>query len=219
MKIVHLTEPLHDYICATFPAEDDFLRRLKQEADEAGLPPIHIAPEQVAFLQMFLQAIGAKRVLEIGTLAGYSAVAMARALPKGSRLLTLERNPAHAAFARRKIAEAALESVIEVRTGDAKQLLGEIAETKEEAPFDFIFIDADKAGYTDYLDLSLPLLRASGVLAGDNTLAWGNIADERSADKTVQALRRFNAAMSAHPELRACLLPIAEGMTFGVKAG
>ncbi|MBL7992928.1 MAG: O-methyltransferase [Candidatus Kapabacteria bacterium] len=216
MKYTPITDEIHEYMSATFPAEDDFLRTLKREADEAGFPPIHIAPEQVAFLQMFLKATGAKRVLEIGALAGYSAVGMARALPEGSSLLTLEREPRHADFVRRKVREAGLENIVEVRTGDAAQLLREIT---VDSLFDFVFIDADKVGYTTYLDLTLPLVRVGGVICGDNTLAWGNIADSASTDKTVQALRNFNAAISAHPQLQACLLPIAEGMTFGVKVG
>lgn len=214
MKYTPITDEIHEYMSATFPAEDDFLRTLKREADEAGFPPIHIAPEQVAFLQMFLKATGAKRVLEIGALAGYSAIGMARALPEGSSLLTLEREPRHADFVRRKVREAGLENIIEVRTGDATQLLREMA---ADSVFDFVFIDADKVGYTTYLDLTLPLVRVGGVICGDNTLAWGNIADGASTDKTVQALRNFNAAISAHPQLQAYLLPIAEGMTFGVK--
>lgn len=216
MKYTPITDEIYAYMSATFPAEDDFLLTLKHEADEAGFPPIHIAPEQVAFLQMFLKATGAKRVLEIGALAGYSAIGMARALPEGSHLLTLEYNPVHADFVRRKVREAGLEKVVEVRTGDAALLLREIA---VDSLFDFVFIDADKVGYTTYLDLTLPLVRMGGVICGDNTLAWGNIADSASTDKTVQALRDFNAAISAHPQLQACLLPIAEGMTFGVKVG
>ncbi|MFY8001781.1 MAG: O-methyltransferase [Candidatus Kapaibacteriota bacterium] len=213
MKYTPLTEPLHDYICTTFSAEDDFLRQLKRESDAAGFPAIHIAPEQVALLQVLLRAVGAKRVLEIGALAGYSAIAMVRALPDGARLLTLERNPAHAEFVRRKVRESALEHIIEVRVGDAKQIL----RTVDEAPFDVVFIDADKAGYSAYLDLALPLLRVGGIICADNTLAWGNIADTNTSDATVQALQRFNHAMSAHPQLQSCLIPIAEGMTLGVK--
>lgn len=218
MKYTPITDEIHEYICATFPAEDDFLRTLKREAEEAGFPAIHIAPEQVAFLQMFLKATGARRVLEIGALAGYSAIGMARVLPEGAHLLTLEYNPVHAEFVRRKVSEAGLEAVVEVRTGDAAQLLQELShEFPAGELFDFVFIDADKVGYTRYLDLTLPLLRMGGTVAGDNTLAWGNIADSTTTDKTVQALRTFNAAIAAHPQLQASLLPIAEGMTFGVK--
>jgi predicted O-methyltransferase YrrM len=221
VKHIALNDALCEYICATFPAEDDFLRTLKAEAAETGLPPIHIAPEQAAFLQTFLCAMGARRVLEIGTLAGYSALCMARALPPGGYLLTLERSPAHAAFARRKIHEAGFGGMIDVREGDAKQTLAELARERAEKKlesFDFVFIDADKAGYAAYLELALPLLRPGGAVCADNTLAWGAIADETTNDKTVQALRRFNAAVQAHPLLRAAsLAPIAAGMTFAVK--
>ena len=221
MKYVAYNDALSRYVCATFPAEDDFLRALKTEATEAGLPPIHIAPEQAAFLQTLLCATGARRVLEIGTLAGYSAICMARALPpQGAYLLTLERSPAHAAFAQRKAAEAGLDDVIDVREGDAKQTLAEIAANAKQGfePFDFVFIDADKRGYGAYLELALPLLRAGGLVCADNTLSWGAVADPATTDKTAQAIRRFNAAVQAHPHLRAAsLAPIAGGMTFAVK--
>lgn len=213
MKYVPLTEVLHSYICETFSAEDEFLRNIKIEAEQAGLPAIHIAPEQVSFIQVLLRAVQAQRVLEIGTLAGYSAIAMARVLPEHGRLLTLERQQIHADFAQKKIRQAALEHVIEVRVGKAAQLL----ETIHEEPFDAVFIDADKGGYEEYLRKALPLLRVGGLVMADNTLAWGNIADANSMEKTVQALRAFNHAMSIHPSLQTCLLPIAEGMTIGIK--
>jgi O-methyltransferase len=216
MKYTALTEPLHDYICATFPAEDDFLRRLKEDGEAAGMPPIHIAPEQVAFLQTLLRGINARFVLEIGSLAGYSAIGMARALPENGKVVCFESEASRADFIRRKAAEAGISHKIEVHTGDAKQLLQEY---HPDFAFDFVFIDADKVGYVRYLELTLPLLRPGGMLSGDNTLAWGNIADEHSEDKTVQALRAFNHAVSTHPQLSGCLLPIGEGMTLAVKKG
>lgn len=226
MKYTALTEPLHDYICATFPAEDEFLRRLKEDAEKAGMPPIHIAPEQLAFLQTLLRGMNARFVLEIGSLAGYSAIGMARALSENGKVVCFEAEAKRADFIRRKAGEAGMPHKIEVHTGDAKQLLQEYrpnfehdADVEHDAEFDFIFIDADKAGYVRYLELSLPLLRPGGMLCGDNTLAWGNIANEHSTDKTVQALRAFNHAVSTHPELSGCLLPIGEGMTLAVKKG
>jgi predicted O-methyltransferase YrrM len=214
MKYTALTEPLHDYICATFPAEDEFLRHLKAEGEAEGMPPIHIAPEQLAFLQTLLRGINARFVLEIGSLAGYSALGMARALPDNGKVVAFEREAKRADFIRRKADEAEMAHKIEVHTGDAKRLLQDF---HPDYAFDFVFIDAEKAGYTHYLELTLPLLRTGGMLCGDNTLAWGHIADEHSTDKTVQALRAFNHAVSTHPHLQGCILPIGEGMTLAVK--
>ncbi|TAE32387.1 MAG: O-methyltransferase [Candidatus Kapaibacterium sp.] len=214
MKYTALTKPLHDYICATFPAEDDFLRRLKADGEAVGMPPIHIAPEQLAFVQTLLRGINARFVLEIGSLAGYSAIGMARALPEDGKVVCFEKEPTRAEFIRQKAEEAGIPHKIEVHAGDAKHLLENF---RPEHEFDFVFIDAEKAGYVRYLELSLPLLRKGGMLCGDNTLAWGNVFDANSTDKTVQALRAFNHAISKHPELSGCLVPIGEGMTLAVK--
>jgi O-methyltransferase len=214
MKYTALTEPLHDYICATFPAEDEFLRALKREGEHAGMPPIHIAPEQLAFLQTLLRGVNARFVLEIGSLAGYSAIGMARALPEDGKVVCFEREAKRAEFIRQKAGEAEIAHKIEVHAGDAKRLLENF---RPDYAFDFVFIDAEKAGYVRYLELSLPLLREGGMLCGDNTLAWGNVHDATSTDKTVQAIRAFNHAVSTHPDLQSCLLPIGEGMTLAVK--
>ncbi|MCS6808824.1 MAG: O-methyltransferase [Bacteroidota bacterium] len=213
MKHVPLTEALHQYICTTFPAEDALLQRIKQEAEQAGLPAIHIAPEQGALLQVLLRAIGARRVLEIGTLVGYSAIMMARALPPDGYLLTLESDEHHADYARVNIRAASLDHIIEVRVGRAQDILHSIS----GAVFDAVFIDADKAGYTTYLEHSVRLVRVGGLIIADNTLAWGKIADTTTDDPTIQALQQFNKALKAHPMLHSCLVPIAEGMTISVR--
>jgi predicted O-methyltransferase YrrM len=214
MKHIPLTPAIHQYMTALFPAEDDFLRELTRESKELGIPPINITPEQLAFMQMLLRALNAKYVLEIGSLAGYSAIGMARMLPDDGKVVAFEINPRHAEFIHRKAQDAKLDHKIQLHIGDAKELLREF---QPMVAFDFVFIDAEKTGYTAYLDLTVPMLRIGGVVAGDNTLAWGNIADRNSNDPTVIALQRFNDAVSKHEQLQSCMIPIAEGMTLGTR--
>lgn len=214
MKGAQITDETYKYILDHFSAEDDFLAQLNSEARAKDIPAIHVAPEQLAFMQVLLQGMGAKYVLEIGSLAGYSAIGMARALPEGGKVVAFELNAAYAEFIRQKAKEAGVAEKIDVHVGDAKQVLKDFQCGYE---FDFAFIDADKSGYTTYLDLVLPLLRTGGMIAGDNTLAWGRIAEENTDDNSVRGLQAFNDVMCAHPQLRVCLVPIGDGMTMGVK--
>ncbi len=211
-----LTEELNDYVVENFSAEDDFLRTLVTESLAAGIPPISIAPEQTAFLQVLLRGIGARRVLEIGSLAGYSAIAMARALPKDGELIACEIDPVFAAFIERKAHEAGLAGVIRVVRGPA---LLSIATLAREPRLDAVFIDADKVNYVRYLDLVLPMLRVGGLIIGDNALAWGHVADAEPdfEPQNVIAIREFNERMSTHPQLQSALVPLGDGMVIGIK--
>ncbi len=214
MKCAAITPEIHHYICEMFPAEDDFLRQLNVDSVQHGMPAISIAPEQLAFLQMLLRSLSAKYVLEIGSLAGYSAIGMARVLPEDGKVVAFEVNPKHAEFIHKKAVAAGVDHKIQLHVGDAKQLLQDFVPNFE---FDFVFIDAEKTGYVRYLELSAPLVRKGGIICGDNTLAWGEIANGASADTTVQALQAFNRAMSTDDRLQSCLVPIADGMTLGTK--
>lgn len=214
MKGTPLTEKIYDYLLENFSAEDDFLRSLNSEAQQLGMPPIQVAPEQLAFMQVLLRSMGAKNVLEIGSLAGYSSIGMARALPEGGKVVAFELNPAYADFIRRKAEEAGVADKIEIHVGDAKRILPDY---KPEQPFDFVFIDADKSGYVTYLNLTVPLVRTGGLIVGDNALAWGQIADADAQGNDVRGMQSFNKAISSHPQLQACLVPIGDGMAMGVK--
>ncbi len=201
------------YVQRYFSAEDEFLAALRQEALQAGFPEIWIAPEQGAFLQVLLRAMGARTVLEIGTLAGYSAIMMARALPEDGILITVEREPARAAFAQRMVQRAGLQGKVVVECADARTWLRSF---RPPAPLDFVFIDADKPSYVLYVDLCLPLVRIGGIICGDNALAWGAIASD-SDDPDVQALQEFNRRMATHPQLQSCFVPLGDGMVLGVR--
>lgn len=214
-----LTDELNDYITARFSSETDELRVLNTEAEAEGIPAISISPEQINFLQMMLHSISARNVLEIGSLAGYSAIAMARALPHNGKLYACEFLPAHAAFIRRKVSQLGLDSVITVLEGAALDTVSALFDSTDIV-FDAVFIDADKPNYSAYLDLVLPRVRRGGLIIGDNALAWGEVA--RSATTTfephnVQALDAFNTRMSTHPQLLSTLVPLGDGMVVGIK--
>ena len=204
-------EALFGYIAAQTIAEDEFLRDLRVASLRAGLPEIHIAPEQAAFLRIALQAARAKTVVEVGTLGGYSAIAMARALPADGRIVTLEVEPHHAQFAREWIAKSDQRGKIEVRLGDAMATLPTLADGSADA----VFLDADKERYVDYLRQSLRILRPGGVLFADNVLADGDIAS--GTTPKVIALRAFLDAAKARPDLQSVIVPLGDGCLFGVK--
>lgn len=214
-----LTEDLNDYITARFSSETDELRILNTEAEAEGIPAISISPEQINFLQIMLHSIGARTVLEIGSLAGYSAIAMVKALPPDGKLYACEFLPAHAAFIRRKVVQLGLEHQITVLEGAALDTVSDLF-ASTDIVLDAVFIDADKPNYSAYLDLVLPRVRVGGLIIGDNALAWGEVA--RSATTTfephnVQALDAFNTRMSTHPQLLSTLVPLGDGMVVGIK--
>ncbi len=217
MKGTPLNDRLVDYMIDLFPSEDNLLRELLEEAERAGIPPIQISPEQGTFLGVFLRAIGARRVIEIGTLGGYSAIVMARALPEGGHVDTLEIDPLHADFARDQFRKAGLREKITLHLGAGVDLLERTLKGNE--PYDFAFIDADKPSYVRYVDLLLPMMRPGGVIAGDNALAWGEVADERSDREDVQGIRAFNRYMADHPDIDATIVPVGDGMCIGVVKG
>ncbi|HVK11483.1 MAG TPA: O-methyltransferase [Gemmataceae bacterium] len=176
------------------PALDEALAR----SAAAGLPAIHVAPNQGKFLQLLARVRGAKAILEVGTLGGYSTIWLARALPPGGRLVTLEADPGHAAVARENIARAGLAAVVELREGRALDTLPQLA-----GPFDFTFIDADKPTTAEYFAWAVRLSRPGGVIVVDNVVRKGAVADPASADASVRGVRRFYEALAAEPRVTA----------------
>ncbi len=215
MKGTPITEQLYDYIVGNFAQEDELLRRLPAEAEARGAPLIHISPEQGRFLQVLMKAAGTKRALEIGSLFGYSAIWLARALPEDGKLLALEKHPLHAQLTRENVARAGLSRKVDVREGNALELL---AALDPREPFDFVFIDADKPGYVAYLEHALRLTRPGGIIVGDNASAAGNVwkADAAPDDEHIQAIHAFNQRMATDPRLLSILVPISDGMCVGV---
>lgn len=190
-----------DLLVPSDPALDAALRA----SAAAGLPPINVAPNQGKLLMLLAQAQGARNILEIGTLGGYSTIWLARALPAGGRLITLEFDPKHAEVARANIARAGLADVVEVRLGRALDTLKQLA-AENRGPFDLIFIDADKSGYPDYFPWALKLSRPGSMIIADNVVRNGAVIDADSSDPNVQGMRRFNELLAAEPRVSATVI-------------
>ena len=202
-----LVESIDAYIQSLFVPDDSVLTDSLNAAAAAGLPPIHVSPNQGKLLYLIAKIGRAARILEIGTLGGYSAIWLARALPEGGRLISLERDPAHAKVARENLARAGLSAQTEVRVGAAADLLLEMI-TAEDPPFDLIFIDANKPGYVQYLDLSLRLSRPGTVILADNVIRHGGVMQNPPPDENAAAAKSFNATLAGHPRLESLIVPI-----------
>jgi predicted O-methyltransferase YrrM len=190
------------YIGDLLVRADPALEAALQASAAAGLPPIAVAPNQGKFLQILARIHRARAILEIGTLGGYSTIWLARALPAGGRLVTLEADPKHAAVARANLARAGLADVVELRLGRAVETLPLLA-AEGKGPFDFIFIDADKASIPEYFAWALKPSRAGAVIVVDNVIRKGAVIDAGSEEASVQGVRRFNEILSAEPRVTA----------------
>ncbi|MFZ6648798.1 O-methyltransferase [Undibacterium sp. TJN25] len=193
------------YFCERLVQTDSALEQALRDSDTAGLPPHNVAPNQGKFLHLLVQMQGAKTILEFGTLGGYSTIWLARALPEGGRVVTLEANAAHAEVARRNIERAGLAHRVDIRIGKAADTLPQL-ELEGIAPFDFVFIDADKPSNPLYLEWSLRLARPGTVIIGDNVVRNGAVSDAASTDSNVIGVRSFFDLMAGHPRLSATAL-------------
>ena len=193
------------YATELLVGDDDVLEAALRDSDEGGLPAIQVAPTEGRLLQLLARAIGARSILEIGTLGGYSTIFLARGLPQGGRLLSLELVPKHAEVATANVARAGLSDVVDIVVGPALESLERLA-GEGAGPFDLVFIDADKTGYPDYLAASLPLSRPGTVIIADNVVRDGEVADESSTDANVQAVRRFNQMLADDPRVDATIV-------------
>lgn len=203
-----------DYIRALFGTENDAQKAARASLDGAN-DGISIYPEEARLLQLLIRLAGVKTIVEIGTLGGYSALSMAAALPPGGKIWTLEKDPARAALARSNIAS---ESRITLIEGDARQSLTQLS---AQAPFDMVFIDADKLNYAHYLDWAETHVRRGGLVVGDNSLlfdaVWMQDRPPRVRDTALTAMRDFNRRLSDPQKYCGILLPTAEGMTIAQK--
>jgi caffeoyl-CoA O-methyltransferase len=184
-----------DYIRDLVGKEDDVLKEVAHSVEEFDIPPISVSVNQGKFLHVMALAVQAKRILEIGTLAGYSTIWMARALPADGRMISLEFDPKHAEVARKNIARAGLSDRVEVRLGKAIDSLPQL-EKEKAGPFDLIFIDADKPPYKEYYEWAIKLSRPGTLIIADNVIREGKVLDPNSDDDMVQGARRFNQAMA-----------------------
>jgi predicted O-methyltransferase YrrM len=193
------------YLTDTLGGDDSALTAALAANAAAGLPAIDVAPNQGKFLHLLARLSHARRILEIGTLGGYSTLWLARALPADGLLLSLELDPHHAEVARANIARAGLAAVVQVRVGPALDTLVQLVAANTQ-PFDLIFIDANKEAYPAYLEAAIQLSRPGTVILGDNVIRDGEVIHADSADERVQGVRRFLAMLAANPRLSATAL-------------
>jgi caffeoyl-CoA O-methyltransferase len=209
MKGVPLNDELYQYIVNTFAEEDDVLKSAVADTEKNGMPLIQVSPENGKFLQLLMKMIGAKRVLELGTLGGYSTIWMARGLPDDGKLITLEYEKKHAEVAVNNFKRAGLENKIEIILGSALESLDMLKGQK----FDFAFIDADKVNYPAYFEKVLALMNKGGIITADNTLRKGGVIDPNIEDEGTKAIQVFNKKVSSDPRVESLLVPISDGVT------
>jgi len=191
-----------NYLVALLAPSDEALTSALADSEAAGLPPIAVAPNQGKMLELLAKATGAQRILEIGTLGGYSTISLARALGAGGALITLELKEKHALVARNNIDRAGLSDVVTIRVGPAADSLRSLV-AEEEETFDFIFIDADKEGYPEYLELSLALSHAGTLIVADNVVRNGEVANPDTTDARVHGVRLFLELAAANRRVSA----------------
>ena len=210
-----------DYLNRLYVPEDPVLEAALAASAAAGLPDIQVTPTQGRLLGVLALALAARRILEVGTLGGYSTICLARALPPGGRLVTLELEPRHAEVARANLARAGFgDDVVEVRVGPALDLLPALAAEGGE-PFDLVFLDADKPNTPAYLDWAIRLARPGTLIVADNVIRHGEVVDPASEDDRVQGMRRFHEQAGADPRVAATTIQTVgskgyDGLTLAV---
>ncbi|CAN5718179.1 O-methyltransferase [soil metagenome] len=199
-----LFEAVDNYICDLVASEDDALKATVESLEKNSIPQISISASQGKFLQVLAKLCNAKRILEIGTLAGYSTIWMARALPNDGKLISLEYEQLHADVATENMKRAGLENTVEIRVGKAIDLLPELA--KENMLFDMIFIDADKAPYAEYFEWALKLSHPGTLIIADNVIREGKVLEENPDDERVAGVHRFNKLLATTKEVTASII-------------
>src|SRR5436190_19608468 len=200
-------QQIDNYIESLYSTNDEALAEALKDSERNGLPSINVSANEGKLLYLLAKISGARKILEIGTLGGYSTIWLGRALPPGGKLLSLEYEPKHAEVARANIARAGLEGVGEARLGAGLDLLPEIA-AYGEGPFDLFFIDADKVGYPDYLDWAIMLSHPGSVILSDNLIRDGSVIGPEPDHEVAVAIARYNRKLATHPRLESLVLPI-----------
>jgi predicted O-methyltransferase YrrM len=211
MSTTTLDDRTHAWLAERFWRDDELLADARERFREIG-PSIEVPIETGALLATLVRATGARRILEVGTLFGYSTTWMARALPDDGHIDTLELVPEHAAFARELLREAGLAERVVVHQGDARETLARL-----QGPYDLVFIDADKEGYVDYLDRALEIVRPGGTIIADNVIWSGRVADPSNDESGTQALRSYLERVMHHPQLDTNVLPVGDGVAISIR--
>ncbi|MBL8539546.1 MAG: class I SAM-dependent methyltransferase [Betaproteobacteria bacterium] len=212
-----LSDSLYDYFASVSLREADILRRLRDETATLPRATMQIAPEQGQFLALLVQLTGARRCLEVGVFTGYSALCVAVALPADGSVVACDVSEEWTAVARRYWEEAGVAERIELKLAPAVETLDRLLANGQSGTFDFAFIDADKPNYSNYFERSLRLLRQGGLIAVDNTLWYGRVADPENHDEDTEAIRRFNRSLHADARIDLSLVPIGDGVTLARK--
>lgn len=212
-RTLQLTEPLYQYLCEVSLRESPLLRQLRQETAKDEMSQMQIAPEQGQFLALLVNVLGARKLIEIGTYTGYSALCMASAMPNDGQLVCCDISDKWTKVARQYWAKAGVEGNIELHLAPAIETLSNLLSQGQARTFDFAFIDADKQNYDAYYEACLRLLRPGGVIALDNMLWNGRVANPREQDVDTRALRALNLKLRDDQRIDLSLLPIADGVT------
>ncbi|SEL41346.1 Predicted O-methyltransferase YrrM [Pseudomonas sp. NFIX51] len=212
-RTLSLDDALYHYLLDVSLRETPLLRRLRDETQALPMARWQVAPEQGQFLALLIKLIGARRVLEVGTFTGYSALSMAAALPEDGQLICCDIPGYYNATARRYWQEAGIAGRIELRLAPALETLARIEQEEGEGGFDLVFIDADKANYPAYLESALRLLRVGGLAVFDNTLWSGRVLEENPQSEDTRAIQALNRALKDDPRVDLSLLPLGDGLT------
>ncbi len=200
----------NEYIKNLYIREDAVLKKVKKSMTVNGMPQIALPPDSAKLLYMLARISGAKKILEIGTLAGYSAIWLARSLPEGGSLLTLEIEEDFARAASQNFIIAGVEDKVSITVGDALNSLSSLRDSGEN--FDFFFIDADKIHYPDYLEMALEMAEPGALISADNTFWGGKILDPSDREETTEKIRRFNRMLSTDERLESMIIPTGDGL-------
>lgn len=216
-KTFTLDEPLYQYLLSVSLREPELLGQLRAETASVRLSRMQIAPEQGQFMALIAQLMGAKRCLEVGVYTGYSALCIARVLPDDGLIVACDISEEWTAIARRYWQKAGVEKKIDLRIAPALETLDRLLAQGRARTFDFAFIDADKENYWEYYERCYALLRAGGLIAIDNTLWSGKVADPDDEDSETRAIRAFNERLAKDERIAISLVPIGDGVTLALK--
>ena len=216
-RMTPLDDALYDYLSSVSLREPGVLRRLREETAKMPQHNMQIGPEQGQFMALLIELTGARKCLEVGTFTGYSALAVALALPDDGRLIACDISEEFTARAKPFWEEAGVAGKIELRIGPALDTLDALIEGGESGTFDFAFIDADKVNYLGYFQRALDLARPGGLICVDNVLWNGAGADPSRNDEDTEAIRAFNAALTNDPRISLSMLPMGDGLTLARK--
>lgn len=216
-KTIQVTDSLYEYICAVSVRESSVLKELREETARMPQAQMQISPDQGQFMALLVQLMNARKTLEVGVFTGYSALCVAMALPEGGQVIACDTSEEYTSVARRYWERAGVAGRITLRLGPALDTLDDLIRNGQASTFDFAFIDADKENYDHYYERALTLVRDRGLIAIDNVLWSGRVADSAEDDKDTRAIRALNEKLHNDERVAMSLVPVADGVTLAMK--